>query len=123
MRYPRDSALSVVEFFDSEKNKKLIEMLKNFGLCMESDKIDVVTSLFTGKKVVLTGTLSTITRNEAKDLLERLGASVAGSVSKKTDYVIYGESAGSKLDKAKALGVMVMDEETFMNEVRKHEEN
>lgn len=117
------SAMSVVEFFTSEKNKKLIQQLKEFGLCMESDKIEVVTSLFTGKKVVLTGTLSQITRNEAKAILERLGASVAGSVSKKTDLVIFGESAGSKLDKAKALGVKTMDEETFMNEVRNHEGN
>lgn len=117
------SARSVVEFFASEKNKNLIVKLKEFGLCMESDKIEVVTSLFTGKTVVLTGTLSQITRNEAKAILERLGANVAGSVSKKTDLVIYGENAGSKLDKAKTLNVMTMDEETFMNEVNNHEEN
>ena len=116
------SALSVVEFFASETNKKLISSLKEFGLCMESDKIEVVASIFTGKKVVLTGTLSQITRNEAKDLLEKLGANVSGSVSKKTDLVIYGENAGSKLEKARSLNVALMDEETFMNEVKKSEE-
>ena len=116
------SAMSIVDFFANEKNKMLIQQLKEFGLCMESDKIEVVTSMFTNKKVVLTGTLSQMGRNEAKALLEKLGASVAGSVSKKTDLVIYGESAGSKLEKARSLNVAIMDEETFMNEVKKHEE-
>ena len=74
-------------------------------------------SIFTGKTVVLTGTLTQLTRNEAKAILEGLGANVSGSVSKKTDYVIYGEAAGSKLTKANDLGVATMDEETFMKEV------
>ena len=116
------SAKSIYDFFASEKNQKLISQLKIFGLRMESDKIEVVTSVFTNKKVVLTGTLSQITRNEAKVILEKLGADVSGSVSKKTDYVIYGESAGSKLDKANDLGVATMNEEDFMIEVKKHEE-
>lgn len=116
------SAQSIFDFFSSEKNQKLISQLKAFGLCMESDKIKVVTSIFTNKKVVLTGTLSQITRNEAKSILERLGADVSGSVSAKTDYVIYGESAGSKLKKAQELNVETIDEEHFMDEVKKHEE-
>ncbi len=67
-------------------------------------------SAFAGKTVVLTGTLPTLARDAAKALLETAGAKVAGSVSAKTDYVVAGESAGSKLDKANALGVRVIDE-------------
>ena len=71
---------------------------------------------------MLTGTLTRYTRNEAKALLQRLGANVTGSVSKKTDLVIYGENAGSKLSKASELGVATMDEETFAQEVSAVEE-
>lgn len=115
------SAASVVDFFQSEKNKNLISKLKAFGLRMESDKIEVVASRFSNQTVVLTGTLSKMKRNEAKAILERLGANVSGSVSKKTDLVIYGADAGSKYDKALKLGVALMDEDSFMNEVEKHE--
>ena len=69
----------------------------------------------------MTGSLAQLTRNEAKELLISLGANVTGSVSKKTDLVIYGEAAGSKLDKAQALGVKTMDEATFMEEVKRYE--
>ena len=85
---------------------------------MTTQKEVVEESFFTGKTVVLTGTLQTLKRNDAKAMLERLGATVTGSVSKKTDLVIYGESAGSKLDKANALGIMTMDEETFIKETK-----
>lgn len=88
---------------------------------MDSEKEEVFESMFTGKTIVLTGTLTQMTRNEAKELLQSLGANVSGSVSKKTDLVIYGEAAGSKLTKANALGVMTMDEETFMKEVSANE--
>lgn len=115
------SAKSVVDFFADEKNKMLILKLKSFGLCMESDKIEIVESIFTGKTVVLTGTLTKMTRNEAKAILETLGANVSGSVSKKTDFVVYGENAGSKLDKAQSLQITLIDEESFMNEVQKDE--
>ncbi|NBK97398.1 MAG: NAD-dependent DNA ligase LigA [Erysipelotrichia bacterium] len=115
------SAHSIYDFFALDKNKKLIFKLKDFGLRMESDKIETVDSLFSNKTVVLTGTLARITRNEAKAILEKLGANVSGSVSKKTDLVIYGENAGSKLEKANTLQIALMDEDAFIEEVEKHE--
>ena len=72
-------------------------------------------SLFSGKTVVLTGTLEKYSRNEATALLENRGAKVSGSVSKKTDFVIYGAEAGSKLDKARTLGVTTLSEAEFEN--------
>ena len=116
------TAQSIVAFFAEPKNQELIAHLKGFGLRMDSDALQVKESLFTNKTVVLTGTLTQLTRNDAKDMLESLGANVSGSVSKKTDIVIYGEAAGSKLTKANALGIMTMDEETFMKEVKGNEE-
>lgn len=110
------SATSISEYFKNENNIKLIEELKNLGLNMKYLGIisSDVTSPFYGKTVVLTGTLSNMGRKEATELLENLGAKVAGSVSKNTDYVIFGEEAGSKLDKARALGVKTLDEESFL---------
>ncbi len=111
------TAQSIMAFFKEPKNILLIDQLKAFGLCMETEKEEIQESMFTGKTVVLTGTLQHMTRNEAKEILESLGANVSGSVSKKTDYVIYGEAAGSKLTKAQSLGVATMDEEAFLQEV------
>ena len=111
------TAQSIVSFFQEEHNQHLVDALIEFGLNMESDEQEVVESRFSGKTVVLTGSLSLFTRDEAKALLERLGANVSGSVSKKTDLVIYGENAGSKLAKANELNVETMDESTFMSEV------
>lgn len=116
------TAQSIVAFFQEPKNQELIAHLKGFGLRMDSETVEIKESLYTDKTVVLTGTLTQLTRNEAKDMLESLGANVSGSVSKKTDIVIYGEAAGSKLAKANALGIMTMDEETFMKEVKGNEE-
>ena len=112
------TADSIAAFFREEKNMELIDHLKAFGLRMDSEKEEIKESFFTGKTVVLTGTLTQMTRNEAKAMLESLGANVSGSVSKKTDLVVYGEAAGSKLTKARDLGVEVMDEETFLQEVK-----
>ena len=112
------TARSIRTYFEEPKNQLLIETLKAAGLNMTTQKEVVEESFFTGKTVVLTGTLQTLKRNDAKAMLERLGATVTGSVSKKTDLVIYGESAGSKLDKANALGIMTMDEETFIKETK-----
>ena len=106
-------AMSIVEYFNDEYNLNVIDRLKEFGVNMTYFGKTVNTNTyFSGKKVVLTGALS-ITRDEAKEIIEQMGGKVIDSVSKKTDLVLAGEKAGSKLDKAKALGIMVIDEEAF----------
>ena len=108
------TAKYIKEFFNEKSNKEMIEQLRIFGV--NFDYIDTSISndsIFNGKTVVLTGTLSKYSRNEATKLLEDLGANVAGSVSKKTDYVVYGVEAGSKLTKAQELGVKTLSEEEF----------
>ena len=114
------TADSIYTFFKEPVNMELIAQLKGYGLRMDSDQEQIQQSMFTGKTVVLTGTLSIMSRNEASEVLEKLGAKVSGSVSKKTDYVVYGEAAGSKLDKAEKLGVATM-EAAFQQEVSKYE--
>ena len=116
------TAESITAFFHEPKNMELIAHLKGYGLRMDTEAEQIQESSFSGKTIVLTGTLTQMTRNDAKALLESLGANVSGSVSKKTDLVIYGEAAGSKLTKANSLGVMTMDEETFMKEVNGNEQ-
>ena len=110
-------ATSLVNYFHDEKNLELINQLKekgvNFKYLGSSSKAS--DSYFSGKTVVLTGTLSSMGRKEATAKLEDLGAKVTGSVSKATDYVIAGEEAGSKLDKANALGVRVLSEQEFLD--------
>ena len=108
------TAQYIRDFFDEKNNKEMIEQLRLFGV--NFDYIDTSISndsVFNGKTVVLTGTLSKYSRNEATELLENMGAHVSGSVSKKTDYVIYGVEAGSKLTKAQELGVKTLSEEEF----------
>jgi DNA ligase (NAD+) len=100
---------SIREFFDEPKNVALVERLQKAGLTFKGQKRQRGTAL-EGKTFVLTGTLERHTRDEAKKLIEDAGGKVAGSVSKKTDYVVAGAEAGSKLDKAKELGVAVIDE-------------
>lgn len=104
-------AQSIRDFFDEERNRELVERLRQAGLTFTQEKTAVLKSgTLTGLTFVLTGSLPTLTREEAKEHIEAAGGKVAGSVSKKTSYVIAGEDAGSKLDKAKALGVAVLDE-------------
>jgi DNA ligase (NAD+) len=102
-------AKSIVEFFAETKNRELVERLRKAGLTLKGVRKERGTQL-AGKTFVLTGTLARHTRDEAKKLIEDAGGKVAGSVSKKTDYVVAGEEAGSKLDKARELGVSVIDE-------------
>lgn len=108
------TAKGIVDYFNN--NKALIENLKIIGLNMDYiDNSLVGDSPFRNKTVVLTGTLVSFTRKEASNLLENLGANVASSVSKNTDYVIYGSEAGSKLTKANELGVKTLNEDEFRN--------
>ncbi|MFZ0419058.1 MAG: NAD-dependent DNA ligase LigA [Candidatus Sulfotelmatobacter sp.] len=102
-------AESIVEFFSIAANRKLVERLREAGLTLTGHKKQRGTKL-AGKTFVLTGTLAHFTRDEAKKMIEDAGGKVTGSVSKKTDYVLAGADAGSKLDKAKELGVKVIDE-------------
>jgi DNA ligase (NAD+) len=102
-------AESIVEFFSVIANRKLVERLREAGLTLTGQKKQRGTKL-AGKTFLLTGTLAHFTRDEAKKMIEDAGGKVTGSVSKKTDYVVAGADAGSKLDKAKELGVRVIDE-------------
>jgi DNA ligase (NAD+) len=103
-------AQSIVEFFQEPRNRELVEQLRKAGLRFTGKKKDRGTRL-AGKTFVLTGTLAHFTRDQAKAMIEDAGGRVSGSVSKKTDYVVAGEDAGSKLEKAKELGVKVIGEE------------
>ncbi len=105
-------AESVTEFFSHPESLKLIEDLKAVGVNMESQK-EIVDMRFEGMTFVLTGTLSTYKRSEASKIIEAFGGKTASSVSKKTNYVLAGEDAGSKLKKANELGVTVISEEEF----------
>ena len=106
-------AKCVLEFFHEEKVLDTIEQLLELGVNPAFEEQIIVESSFSGKTVVVTGTLQNYSRGEIKAKLESLGAKVSGSVSKKTDYVIAGEEAGSKLTKAQDLGVTVLTEEEF----------
>jgi DNA ligase (NAD+) len=102
-------AESIAEFFSIPANRKLIDRLRAAGLALKGEKKERGTKL-AGKTFVLTGTLEKYTRDEARKMIEDAGGKVTGSVSKKTDYVVAGSDAGSKLDRAKELGVAVIDE-------------
>jgi DNA ligase (NAD+) len=108
-------AESVIEFFSNEINLKILEKLQSAGLQFEIEEKELASNILDGKKIVLTGTLPTLSRNEAKELIEKNGGKTASSVSKNTDYVLAGESAGSKLTKAQDLGVEILDEEQFLS--------
>lgn len=107
-------ANSVIEYFKNEKKINLINSLKELGLNMEYKQADIVDGAFSHKIVVLTGTLSSMSRDDAKKKIESLGGVVTSSVSKKTDILVAGEAAGSKLDKAKELGIKIIGEEEFL---------
>ncbi|MGE5454597.1 MAG: NAD-dependent DNA ligase LigA, partial [Methylocystaceae bacterium] len=110
-------ASSLVEWFAEPSNQHLLAELKAAGLNTHEQIAEVAEGVFTGKTVVLTGTLESMTRDEASRLIEGQGGKVAGSVSKKTDYVIAGEAAGSKLDKARQLGITILTETEFRQQL------
>ena len=112
------TAKSVYEFFREEQSVDLINKLKEAGVNMESLEEESTDNRFEGQTFVLTGALSKYTRDEASDIIEKLGGKVSGSVSKKTAYVLAGEDAGSKLTKAQNLGVTVITEEEFENMIK-----
>lgn len=111
-------AQNIVSFFLEERNRVQIERLAKAGINMESTKVKAGDT-FEGKTFVLTGTLPTLKRNEAKELIESLGGKVSSSVSKKTDYVVAGEEAGSKLTKANELGITILTEEQLLQMCQK----
>ncbi|MBI5898166.1 MAG: NAD-dependent DNA ligase LigA [Rhodocyclales bacterium] len=107
-------AASIARFFAEPHNVEVIEQLRAAGVhWIEGEAAAVVSSPISGKTFVLTGSLPTLSRDEAKDMIEALGGKVAGSVSKKTDYVVAGFDAGTKLEKAQALGLAILDEIQF----------
>lgn len=110
-------AQSVVEFFESDSSKELIEKLKEVGVNMISTNV-IKDNRFEGMTFVLTGTLPTLKRSEASSIIESFGGKASSSVSKKTTYVLAGEEAGSKLDKANSLGVEVINEEQFKEMIK-----
>lgn len=112
------TAENIVKWFENEQSKKLIDELKSLGVNMTEPKVERGTSL-EGKTFVITGTLPTYSRKDAQYLIEKNGGKVSGSVSKKTDYVVAGEEAGSKLIKAQELGVAILDETALLELIEK----
>ena len=104
---------SIVSFMEEAHNREVIEQLLASGMQLSVEK-KVISAAVAGKTFVLTGTFPSLSRDQAKDLLEKAGAKVAGSVSKKTDYVVAGTDAGSKLSKAEELGITVIDEQKLL---------
>ena len=107
-------AASITTYFADEANRRILERMKAAGVNMNCLTEEVKDGVFTGKTFVITGTLPTMKREEAKKLIEAKGGKVAGSVSKKTDYLLAGEAAGSKLTRAESLGVTVISEEELL---------
>jgi len=112
-------AQSIAAFFAEKRNREVIEKLRNAGLKFEKKKVETRGRLsLEGKQFVLTGTLPNYSRDEAQKMIEDAGGRVTGSVSKKTDYVVVGAEPGSKLEKAKSLGVKTIDEDELVKLLR-----
>ncbi|MBQ8788850.1 MAG: NAD-dependent DNA ligase LigA [Oscillospiraceae bacterium] len=110
-------AKSVVDYFSLEQSKNLVQRLKDYGVDMTAENKEK-SDLFEGLTFVLTGTLPTMTRNEASDIITANGGKVSSSVSKKTSFVLAGEEAGSKLTKAQNLGIKIIDENEFLKMIK-----
>jgi DNA ligase (NAD+) len=114
-------AKSVLDFFSSDNGKRILRRMKELGIHPASEKVSAKKTAalpFAGKSFVLTGTLPGMTREEASAKIESLGGKVSGSVSGNTDFVLAGEEAGSKLDKAEKLGVKIIGEKEFLEMLR-----
>ena len=105
---------AIYEYFRDDVNRDILRRLREYGVNMELQDTGIVDDVLAGKTVVVTGTLPTLSRNDAKNMIEAHGGKAAGSVSKKTDYVLAGEAAGSKLVKAQELGITIIDEAEFL---------
>jgi len=114
-------ARSIIEFFEDEENRAFVRALLDAGVAPQMHKEEAAGDLFAGMTFVLTGTLPTLTRAQAEELIRANGGKAASSVSKKTSVVLAGESAGSKLEKAKTLGVRIMDANEFLAAIEKGE--
>ena len=106
-------AKSVYDFFREEQTIDLINKLKEYGVNMQTEQEEEIDDRFAGKTFVLTGSLEKYSRDEASEIIEKLGGKTSGTVSKKTSYVLAGEAAGSKLTKAQSLGIKIITEKEF----------
>jgi len=113
-----ETAKSIVQFFNEQRNKELIKKLLNAGIQIQEKRKEEKSFKLQNKTFVFTGALKSMTREEAKELVEKLGGKAASSVSKKTSFVVAGEEAGSKLEKAKELGVKIITEEEFLEMIK-----
>ncbi len=111
-------AQSIIDYFQDEDNLRLLAELKELGVNPIAQKEAEIPQIFAGMSIVLTGKLETLTRDEATKLIEERGGRSSSSVSKKTDFVVAGSDAGSKLDKAQALGIPVLTEEEFLAKIK-----
>ncbi len=112
-------ANSVVKYFDDESNKNMLDKLVEYGLNTNYNSSKVASeTFFTNKTVVLTGSLSEFSRKEAKTFIENLGGNVSSAVSKKTDYILLGDSPGSKYQKGLELGIKILSEDEFKEKIK-----
>ena len=111
-------AQSIIDYFKNDNNLRLLEELKFLGVNPISQKEEGIPQIFSGMSIVLTGKLETLSRDEATKLIEERGGRSSSSVSKKTSFVVAGSDAGSKLDKAQALGIPVLTEEEFLAKLK-----
>ena len=112
------TAGDLYEFFHDEKNLAVLSKMQTLGVNMEATRDEDASDIFAGKTIVVTGTLPTLGRKEAEELIVKNGGKASGSVSKKTSFVLAGEAAGSKLTKANDLGIKVIDETEFMEMIK-----
>ena len=111
-------AKSLKDYFENEDALKNLDKIVSAGVCTE-EETESMGTIFEGKTFVLTGTLENLTRSEAGKIIESLGGKTSSSVSAKTDFVLAGEAAGSKLEKAQKLGVKIINEQEFMEMTKK----
>ena len=115
-------AIEIREYFNNENNLKMLDEFKSLGI-NPTQEVEQVSDIFKGETFVLTGTLQNMTRDEAHELIKSMGGKPTSSVSKNTSYVLAGSNAGSKLDKAQNLGVIILTEEEFLEMIKNNTSN